>query len=73
MKRGDLTKNCCFDDGRKCLILCRRDCDGCKFKKTWFEFNAAQAAAEKYLADRGLEAARVETTEGAIVTVVERE
>lgn len=55
------------------MILCRRDCDGCKFKKTWFEFNAAQAAAEKDLADRGLEAARVETTEGAIVTVVERE
>jgi hypothetical protein len=65
-----ITKRCCFERIGRCGILSEYHCDGCKFKKNFKEFVAANSAAEKSLRERGLKAAKVETENGAIITTI---
>lgn len=46
--------SCCFENGKKCTILKRKRCWGCKFKKTQEEFDTDKKQAENSLANRRL-------------------
>lgn len=48
------TEKCYFDVNGKCSALKSKECEGCKFRKTKEEFEAAQQAALEALERKGL-------------------
>lgn len=39
--------NCVFDNGKKCIALSEKHCEGCKFYKTEEELNKARQKAKE--------------------------
>jgi hypothetical protein len=63
---GNRSTVCCFDCGDECTALRTKQCEGCKFFKTQYEFDTAHEQAAQLLYSKGLEAYR--TSYGIMTT-----
>lgn len=45
---------CLYDENRECWILTKKNCKGCKFRKSATEFTLAQYEADQMLSRKGL-------------------